>query len=98
MSKKEDNPSSFVRTEICLTRHKTLAEDMGVLKEDCKAIKKALIGDPFDPKDNGLMGAVEEIKKNSKSKMSGKDKAVYYGGIAIAIITAISSIVVAYIR
>ena len=38
------------------------------------------------------------IKKNGKSKLTGRDKAVIYGSIATALVVAIGSVIVAYLQ
>lgn len=88
---KPDDPQ-YVRIERCIVTHKALLLDMGVIREEVREIKKALIGSPLNPESKGgIVGAIREIQRNSKSRLSGRDKAFIIGSF----IAALGSIIVA---
>lgn len=82
----------YVLITDCAMKHTQLVEQMGYVKVELSQIKYALVGNPLKG-EAGLVQIVNDIKKNSKSRLTGRDKALIVGSF----LTALSSIVAALI-
>jgi len=91
--RKKSNPGpAYVTVVQCSERHTELSMEIKDAKEELKEIKTALIGNPMKG-EPGLVQHVKDIKKNSKSKLTGRDKALIIGSF----LTSVGSVLIAYI-
>ena len=96
---KRNNPgASMVPMELCISKHESLAKEMGGMSAELKTIKDALVGTDLQ---SGLVKKISSIdsdigiiKVNLKKSLSGKDKAT----IVVALLVAIASIIVAWLK
>ena len=88
--RKKNNPG-FVSIDLCVSRHESLAKEMGAMNTELVTIKNALVGPDLQSglvkKINDMDGNLKMVKENLKGKLSGRDKAIIIG----AVITAIAS-------
>jgi len=108
----EDEHSGYVSKSTCTARVRALSNSIKGLKQTCDRIKKALVGDDLrsgivkdigdlksrseriEEKLKDMEKTLNNVKKPSQSSLRGRDYAV----ILAALITAIASIIVAWVK
>ena len=96
--RKKNNPGTFVSIDLCMSRHESLAKEMGAMGTELTTIKNALVGPDLQSglvkKINDMDGNLKMVKENLKGKLSGKDKAVIIGAAITAITSLAASLIV----
>ena len=76
------NPGNLVSLELCITKHESLAKEMGGMRDELKTIKEALVGPDLQ---GGLVKKVGEIDSQIKT---GRTVVDWIKPIIIAVVSA----------
>ena len=86
--KKGNNPgTSFVSMDLCVSRHESLAKEMGAMGMEIKTIKDALVGPDLQ---SGLVKKINDIDSNLKMGHTVID---WVKPVFIAVISAAATVV-----